>query len=115
MLELMGYPSQVTLYVEECHPQLSLKGEHEEALIGSDGRTLDSLQYLLRKMMSRRLPDRMMLALDAGDFRQRRTEELKERALQLAEEVKENGKTQAIPALNPAERRVVHMILQEDK
>ncbi|HHB75913.1 MAG TPA: RNA-binding protein, partial [Desulfobulbus sp.] len=86
-----------------------------DELVGSEGRTLDSMQYLLRKMTSSRLPDRMMLSLDAGDFRQRRAEELKTRALQLAEEVKETGKTQAIPALNPAERREVHMILQEDK
>lgn len=115
LLELMGCPSQVTLTVEDATLNCHLSGEHEEELVGTDGRTLDSLQYLLRKMMSRRLPDRMMLALDAGDFRQRRAEELKERARRLAGEVKENGKTQAIPALNPAERRVVHMILQEDK
>ena len=115
LLELMGYPSQVVLTVEGSALNCHLSGDHEEVLIGSDGRTLDSLQYLLRKMISRRLPDRMMLALDAGDFRERRAEELKERARQLAEEVKETGKTQAIPALNPAERRVVHMILQEDK
>jgi len=115
LLELMGYPATVSLKVEETTLNCHLSGENEEALVGSDGRTLDSLQYLIRKMMSRRLPDRMMLALDAGDFRQRRAEELKERARQLAEEVKTTGKTQAIAALNPAERRVVHMILQEDK
>jgi len=115
LFELMGYPSQVALTVEGATLNCHLSGDYEEVLIGSDGRTLDSLQYLLRKMISRRLPDRMMLALDAGDFRERRAEELKERARQLAEEVKETGKTQAIPALNPAERRVVHMILQEDK
>lgn len=115
LLELMGYPSQAVLTVEGSTLNCHLSGDHEEVLIGSEGRTLDSMQYLLRKMISRRLPDRMMLALDAGDFRERRAEELKERARQLAEEVKETGKTQAIPALNPAERRVVHMILQEDK
>lgn len=115
MLELMGYPSQVALKVEGSTLNCHLTGEYEEVLTGSDGRTLDSMQYLLRKMISRRLPDRMMLALDAGDFRERRAEELKERARQLAEEVKETGKTQAIPALNPAERREVHMVLQEDK
>lgn len=115
MLDLMGYPFKVTLTIENETLQCHLSGEHEKALVGSDGRTLDSMQYLLRKMVSRRLPDRMMLALDAGNFRHRRAEELKERALQLAAEVKETGKTQAIPALNPAERRVVHMILQEDK
>lgn len=115
LLELMGYPSTVTLTVEDSTLHCHLSGEHEEILIGSEGRTLDSLQYLLRKMMSQRLPDRMMLTLDAGNFRERRSEELKVRAQELAKEVKETGKTQAIPALNPAERRVVHMVLQEDK
>ena len=115
LVELMGYPSEVTLKVEDTALRCHISGEHEDELVGSEGRTLDSMQYLLRKMMSSRLPDRMMLSLDAGDFRQRRAEELKTRALQLAEEVKETGKTQAIPALNPAERREVHMILQEDK
>ncbi len=115
LVELMGYPSEVTLEVEDTALRCHISGEYEDELVGSEGRTLDSMQYLLRKMMSSSLPDRMMLSLDAGDFRQRRAEELKTRALQLAEEVKETGKTQAIPALNPAERREVHMILQEDK
>jgi len=115
LLELMGYPSEVTLQVEDTALRCQIEGEHEEAVVGSEGRTLDSMQYLLRKMMAGVLPDRMMLSLDAGDFRRRRAEELKERALALAEEVRETGKTQAIPALNPAERREVHMILQEDK
>jgi spoIIIJ-associated protein len=115
LLSLMGYPSEVNLKVEDTALRCQIEGEHEEAVVGSEGRTLDSMQYLLRKMMAGVLPDRMMLSLDAGDFRRRRAEELKERALALAEEVRETGKTQAIPALNPAERREVHMILQEDK
>ena len=115
MLTLMGYPSQVAVEVEEFTVRCRISGEHEEAVIGTDGRTLDSLQYLLRKMMSRRLPERVMLTLDAGNFRQRRAEELKERARDLAGQVREDGKTRAIPALNPSERRVVHMTLQEDK
>lgn len=115
LLDLMGYPSRVAVEVEGITVHCRISGEHEEAIIGSDGRTLDSLQYLLRKMMSRRLPDRVMLTLDAGNFRQRRAEELKERARDLAGQVREDGKTRAIPALNPSERRVVHMTLQEDK
>ncbi len=115
LVELMGYPSEVTVKVEDTALRCHISSEYEDELVGSDGRTLDSMQYLLRKMTSSRLPDRMILSLDAGDFRQRRSEELKTRALQLAEEVKETGKTMAIPALNPAERREVHMILQEDK
>ncbi len=114
-LELMGFPSEIAVKVEGNTVQCNITGEYEDDITGSDGRTLDSLQYLMRKMMSRQLPDRVMIALNAGDFRERRAEELKLRAVELATLVKEDGKTQAIPALNPSERRVVHMILQEDK
>jgi len=115
LLERMGFPSEVTVALVEYSVECRISAEHQEALVGSEGRTLDSLQYLLRKMMSRRLPDRMMLSLDVGDYRERRAAELKDRALELAEQVKEDGKTQAIAALNPSERPVVHMVLQEDQ
>jgi spoIIIJ-associated protein len=115
LIEKMGFPSTVEVKLVDYTLECQISDEHEEALVGNDGRTLDSLQYLLRKMMSRRLPDRMMVSLDVGNYRERRAEELKERAVELASLVKEDGKTQAIAALNPSERRVVHMILQEDK
>lgn len=115
LLTLMGLPSEVQVGFEENTVQCNISGPHEAHIVGPEGRTLDSLQYLLRKMVSRHLPDRIMLALNAGDFRERRAEELKVRAVELAELVKADGKTQAIPALNPSERRVVHMVLQEDK
>jgi len=115
LLTLMGLPSEVRVVFEENTVQCTITGPHEAHIVGPEGRTLDSLQYLLRKMVARHLPDRIMLALNAGDFRERRTEELKVRAVELAEQVKADGKTQAIPALNPSERRVVHMVLQEDK
>ena len=115
LLAIMGFPSEVTVEIVDYSVACRIGGEHQEALVGNDGRTLDSLQYLLRKIMSRHLPDRMMLSLDVGDYRERRAEELKERALELAEQVKADGKTQAIAALNPSERRVVHMMLQDDK
>lgn len=115
LLTVMDFPSEVTVEIVDYSVACRISGEHQEVLVGNDGRTLDSLQYLLRKIMSRRLPDRMMLSLDVGDYRERRAQELKERALELAEQVKADGKTQAIAALNPSERRAVHMMLQDDK
>jgi spoIIIJ-associated protein len=35
-------------------------------------------------------------------------------AKQLADEVRQSGKTRIIPALNPAERREIHLLLQND-
>jgi spoIIIJ-associated protein len=115
MLDLMGFSSTVTVTLKKYTVACHISDEYEEELTGREGRTLDSLQYLLRKITSRRLPDRIMLSLDVGTYRERRAEELKDLALELAIQVREEGKTQAIPALNPSERRVVHMALQEDK
>jgi len=115
ILKLMGFSFDTSVTFETTSIQCQINGEDEEGIVGSDGRTLDSLQYLLRKMSSRELPDRMMIDLNAGDFRERREEELKKIAIELAEKVKADGKTQAIPALNPSERRVVHVTLQDDK
>lgn len=114
MLRIMGCPSTVTVTLKKYTVVCHISEEYEDDLVGKEGRTLDSLQYLLRKMTSRRLPERIMLSLDVGTYRERRAEELKELALELAIRVREEGKTQAIPALNPSERRIVHMVLQDD-
>jgi spoIIIJ-associated protein len=115
LLELMGYPSTVQIESSGISVHCFIQGGFEEALTGQDGKTLDSLQYILRKIIARKLPDRLRLSLDIGDFRERRQVELAEKALELAKMVKEDGKTQVLAALNPSERRVVHMTLQEDK
>ena len=54
------------------------------------------------------------MTIDVGDYRERRHQELREKAVEYAALVKENGKTQVIPSLNPYERRVVHVALQDD-
>ncbi len=115
ILRFMDCASEVEVQVDENTVQCRIVGEHDETVIGPGGRTLDSLQYLLRKMTSSRLPEKMLLDLDAGNFRERRTLELQKLAGELADQVKGDGKTQVIPALNPFERRVVHLVLQEDK
>jgi spoIIIJ-associated protein len=115
IVELMGFPSTVELEAKGLTVECVLRGEFEENLTGVEGKTLDSLQYLLRKIVTRKVPERLKVTIDVGDFRKKRQEELKMRAVELAAMVKEDGKTQVIPALNPSERRVIHMMLQEDK
>jgi len=115
LLVLMKIPSQIDVEIHGLTVQCTVRGEFEEELTGQEGKILDSLQYLLRKIIAKKTPERLRIAIDVGEFRQRRIEDLKEKALELAALVKEDGKTQMIPALNPSERRVVHMVLQEDK
>ncbi len=115
ILDLMGYPAKVLIEADGNAVSCTIESELEEVLIGKDGKTLDSMQYLLRKMIARRIPHRLRLSVDVGNYRERRREELKVKAVELAAQVKKDGKTQVIPALSPSERRVVHMTLQSDK
>jgi spoIIIJ-associated protein len=115
MVRLMGMPSSLTIESKGLGVVCTLTGAYEEELTGTDGKVLDSLQYLIRKVVSRKVNQRLKISVNVGEFREKRLDELKSRALALAEQVKENGKSQTLPALNPSERRAVHMVLQEDK
>ncbi|PIE63791.1 MAG: RNA-binding protein [Desulfobacterales bacterium] len=115
LVELMGFPSTVDVEVSGLSVSCILRGEYEEELVGPEGKVLDSLQYIVRKIISRKIEQRIRISLDVGDFRARRLEEMKLKALELAQLVKADGKTQALPPLNPSERREIHVVLQEDK
>lgn len=115
ILELMGCPSEVSMEQDQNNKvHAKIAGEFVEILVGPEGQTLDGLQYVMRKIITRKFPQKVLFALDAGGFRDNRMGELQARALRLAQEVKETGKTRTIPAINPAERRMVHMALQDD-
>lgn len=115
LVELMGFPSTVEVSGKGMSVNCSIRGEHEEELAGPEGKTLDAIQYLVRKIVARKTSERLRIAVNVGNFRERRLEELKVRAVELAKSVRETGKTQVLPALNPSERREIHMVLQEDK
>ena len=115
LLELMHYPSAVSVSSDREYVTALIQGQYVNEIVDQNGKLLDSLQYLLRKMIGKKYSEKAIISLDAGDFRAVRTEELKQMGLDLAAEVKKNGKTRSIPSLNPSERRVVHLALQDDK
>ena len=115
LLQLMGLPSKVEIEAQGSSVRCHIIGDFEEDLTGQEGKILDSLQYLLRKITARKISERVRISIDVGDFREKRQDELQDLARELAALVKEDDKTQVIPSLNPSERRVVHMALQDDK
>ena len=111
---LMGFPSEIETSVNGNKISAQISGEHTDALIGRDGDTLDAIQYLMRKIISQKFPEKIFFSVDSGNFRDTRKKELEELALEMASKVKETGKARTIAALNPAERRIIHVTLQDD-
>ena len=115
ILELMNFPSEISVVSQKENVTAQIQGVYTNDIVEQNGRILDSLQYLLRKIIAKKYSEKAIISIDAGDFRAARTEELKQLGLELASEVKKNGKTRSIPSLNPSERRIVHLSLQDDK
>jgi spoIIIJ-associated protein len=83
-------------------------------LIGREGQTLASIQYLAARIVARKLGVPVRLQLDAGDYRERQDGKLRSLAMALAERVKATGRPCTTRPLSSYQRRIVHMTLQDD-
>ncbi|MDR0239179.1 MAG: Jag N-terminal domain-containing protein [Deltaproteobacteria bacterium] len=90
-------------------------GEDSGVLIGREGQTLAALQYLASRIVSRGMNAAVRINLDAGDYRQRQDNRLRELALHLAAKVKHTGRPCSTRPLSSYHRRIIHVTLQEDE
>jgi spoIIIJ-associated protein len=97
---------------EDPPPVLNITGEDLGVLIGRRGETLNSLQYLVRLMVSHRLKQWSNLVVDVEQYRARRQRALQSLALREAERVAKTGRTQALEPMAAYERRLVHIALR---
>ena len=101
---------------EQADAYLALiSGDDKEYLLEGNGRSLSALELILNHAFRHRLAEGKKVRVDAGDFRSRRDEELRDLAFQVAHSAKESGSTQETQSLNPYERRLVHLALAEDE
>ncbi|MDL2266969.1 Jag N-terminal domain-containing protein [Desulfovibrio sp. OttesenSCG-928-G15] len=106
-------PCSVALAGKRVRAELDC-GEAAGILVGREGQTLASLQYLASRIVSRKLGASVHVQLDTGRYRERQEDRLRELALSLAEKVKKNGRQQATRPLSAYQRRVVHLVLEPD-
>ena len=94
---------------------LNIEGDNLGVLIGRRGETLNSLQYLTNLMVSRRLKQRLSISVDVEGYRKRRAETLQNLATRMADRARETGESVRLEPMTPAERRLIHLALQEEQ
>ena len=105
---------EVAVPEEEGPVAVNLRGEDLGILIGKHGQTLDSLQYLTNLVANKNSAERIRIMIDIEDYRERRAHTLTRLALRLAEKVKRSGDRVVLEPMNPHERKIIHMALQND-
>jgi spoIIIJ-associated protein len=69
---------------------------------------------MVNRIVAKSWPDRVYVQLDAGGYRQRQDDQVRQKALHLAQKVKDSGKAQSTKPMSSYHRRLVHMSLQDD-
>ncbi|MBM4293651.1 MAG: protein jag [Deltaproteobacteria bacterium] len=114
-LEKMHEPGRVTAEQEDDRIVLRIETEDPGVLIGKQGQTLDALQYLVTKILSKKTRKKIRITLDVEAYRARHNDALTQMALKYGEKVKRSGKAVTLSPMNPYDRRIIHLALQGDK
>lgn len=93
---------------------LNIEGDKSGLLIGRKGKTLDALQFIVNRIVNKTLDRRTRVVVDSENYRQRRRDSLTQMALRMGDKAKRIGKPVTTNPLNPRERRIIHLALQED-
>lgn len=86
----------------------------EGLLIGHRGQTLDALEYLVNRIITKSDEIDAHIAIDVEGYRERRWKSLENLALRLGERAKRRRKPVTLSPMSPRDRRVIHLTLEGD-
>src|ERR1700704_2088058 len=114
LLKHMGVRAQVTVRTGADPITLDISGRDLGALIGWRGETLRALQSVTNVMVGRHLAEGERIIVDVERYRQRREHTVREIAMRAARQVKMTGDAITLDAMQPFERRAIHLALEGD-
>jgi spoIIIJ-associated protein len=114
ILSRMGIEAQVTVEDTPDAISLTLQGADEGLLIGKRGQTLDALQYVVNKILSKQGREKKQVIVDTEDYRKKREESLVSLAEKVSQKVSKTKKPITLGNMTARERRIIHLTLQND-
>jgi spoIIIJ-associated protein len=114
LLTRMGIRCQVSTRATPESILVDVSGRDLGVLIGWRGETLRALQTMTNLLASRRLGPDQRVIVDVERYRQRREHTVREIALRAARQVKVTGDPITLDAMQPFERRAIHLALEAD-
>ncbi|MBM4329030.1 MAG: KH domain-containing protein [Deltaproteobacteria bacterium] len=117
LLEKMSVPAQVETRILHGAIYLDIRGDGSGLLIGKNGQTLNALQFIVNKMVNKSAlaGEKVEIIVDTENYRRRKTEKLKEKAMKLCAKAKNSLKPAVSDPMPAGERRIIHLILAEDR
>jgi len=103
------FPLELTYQVKKRDQMIYVvfDGEDRKLLLKNDGALLLAIQHVLNKISDQKVQ------ADCEFFRRRKEKQLKEYAQQVAEKVRETGQEEILDFMNPYERRIIHIAVNQ--
>ena len=115
IISLISPDTEVSAERRDDNIILNCKGNNPGILIGSQGKTLEALEFIINKAVNRVSEKKIRVIVDTENYRRRREESLQRLALEMGEKAKKTGKPVITNLMNPHERRTVHLALKGDR
>jgi len=114
ILQRFGFETSIEVLEDDDCVTLNIKGDGSGILIGRKGQTLDALQYVVNKIVHRSPNVTKQVIVDTEGYREKRKETLIDLAKRLSEQAKTREGPVSTSPLNPFERRIIHLAIQDD-
>jgi spoIIIJ-associated protein len=110
-----GIGLNTTVHVGEGPTGLiaTVEGDDLGLLIGKHGHTIDAVQYLVNAIVLRGEENATPIVVDAQDYRRRREAVLRDTAERATQEAIATGRPVSLEPMSSAERKIVHLVLQD--
>lgn len=112
---LMGLNVEFEIQKRENYIKVNMISDNNSILIGKKGRTMSSLQTLLRNSLQNKLGTKINVILDANEYKEKQQKNIERLAVKLAREVRKTKVEVKMDSMNSYERRLVHNALTNFK
>lgn len=113
--ELMGLKVEFESQKRENYIKINMISDSNAILIGKNGRTMKSLQDLLRQSIQTQVGVRVNIILDTNEYKEKQQRIIERLAIKLAKDVVKTGVEVKMDSMNSFERRLVHNALNNFK
>lgn len=115
LINNMGLTCNLEVKKRENRVNITVISDNNSILIGKNGRTLESINLILKQVIHNEIGEYFPFALDIGEYKIAREQKLESLARRTAREVA-NSKIEAkLDPMNSYERRIIHEALANNK
>ncbi len=117
LLSRIPVETEIESSIQNESVYLNIKGDGSGLLIGKKGQTLDALQFMVSKIINKENAqgEKIEIVVDTENYRLRKQENLREMAVKMSLKAKKTLKPVSFNPMPPHERRLIHLILSEDR